>query len=450
MDEAATRHERLRWTSIAGLALKGGAILLALLSQIVLARAMSPSEFGAYAIVLAWVGILSLLAGLGMPLSAIRFLPAYRTTGATAELRGFVRQACLIGAIGSGTTTTAFLICSARDPAIAGGFANALGGAAMIPLLCFAALMTGILQSSFQPLRAEALANLIRPGLVILLVGSAAILLGPISAAVALALTCAATLIALIPAVLVAFRPLPRGPGAPIGRAERVGWVRSGVVFLVPLVCMMAMERVDTILLGAFVGVEAAGVYSVAARLAQMVGLGVAAVGALLGPLAAERLAGNDHAGLRALLANGALLNSGLGLGVALGVLILGPWLLSLFGPGFVVGTAAMNVLVIGQVAQALFGGAGIILALAGRDRALILTMLATFIGHVGLCLWLIPRHGQVGAAVAGALSLSIASLVQTVLVGLRIGVDTSILGGVRLLVERMAGRSARVRETPS
>ena len=43
----------LRWTSVVNLMLKGVAVLVALGNQIILARCMSPQDFGTYVIVVA-------------------------------------------------------------------------------------------------------------------------------------------------------------------------------------------------------------------------------------------------------------------------------------------------------------------------------------------------------------------------------------------------------------
>src|ERR1700733_5656222 len=64
---------------------------LTYLSQIVFARWMGISQFGVYAYLTAWTTILALLAGLGFPLSVLRFIPEYRAHGDYQRLRGVIR-----------------------------------------------------------------------------------------------------------------------------------------------------------------------------------------------------------------------------------------------------------------------------------------------------------------------------------------------------------------------
>lgn len=432
-----TDHQRqLRWTSVLGLAVRAASAALALGSQIVLARCMRADQFGVYIIVVAWTTIVATMAGVGMPLAAIRFLPAYRMADDQPRLIGFVRRSCHLIAIGSTAGIVVFLAIALGDPVLGQHARAAIIGAPLIPLLAFAGLVAAIMQASLQPLRAEILNNIIRPCLVIISVLGMFHLRGdPVDAIWALAMTSAAALLALSAGLVMARRDIPRDDaGRPLYDQGRT-WLASGLAFMVPMVSMAMIERVDTIILGSVAGGEEAGIYSVAARLSQMAGLAIVSVNALMAPMAAGLHARGDRAGLQRLLASAALLNTGLVLLIALGLVMLGPWLLAAFGPAFVAGAGTMHLLLIGQIAQAACGAAGGILALTGHNRPIVIVMPIAMLGHAGACLLVIPAFGQAGAAITGAITLALLSIAQTVIAARVLHVDTSILAGLRLLV---------------
>src|SRR4051812_40730669 len=59
--------------------------------QVVLARALGPAGYGAYAFVLAWTGPLAMIAGFGLPTVALRFLPVYKNDRDPSRLAGLLR-----------------------------------------------------------------------------------------------------------------------------------------------------------------------------------------------------------------------------------------------------------------------------------------------------------------------------------------------------------------------
>lgn len=438
MDRSDARNRQLRWSSVLGLGLRGAGMAMALVSQIVLARLMPAHDFGLYVVVVAWATILASIASCGLPFAAVRFLPLYRDREDWATLRGFAAFAlagCLGGVL---IASLGFLLWSGFDPMLSDHRATVLSGLWLIAPLSLSGLMTTWMQAALRPLRAEALSNLLRPALVVTLVGMGAMAQGgTVDSTVALCLSSLAGLLALVPAAVNVARDLPR----PLHGAWRCtpwrSWLSSGIALMLPMLSMMTIERVDTIILGAYAGPEAAGIYSVAARLAQMTGLALVSVNALMGPMAAELHGRGDHAGLRRLLANAAAMNLLLAGAMVGFLLLLGPWVLGLFGAVFTDGAGVMRILMVGQVAQAVLGSAAGLLGVTGHNRPVLIVLPLAVVVHAALCLWLIPGLGAEGAAIAGATTLAALSLVMTLIAWRVLGIDTSILGAARRLLDR-------------
>jgi O-antigen/teichoic acid export membrane protein len=443
------RHRTLRHSSVVNLALKGIGVAAALGSQVVLARSLPLPAFGEYAAMLALSTIMAILGSGGLALAAVRFLPSYRDRQDWPAFSGFVREAGIRCVIVTILFAGATLIVAAALPPLRPWVPLLAASVPLTVLLCLATLLSGIQQSIRRPLQAEVLNNILRPVVLVGFIGGLVWLGGPTDAATALLLTAAAVLLTLLPAWVAVCRAVPIAPTGRVSRTDHRLWVASGVGFLVPLVAVAAIERMDTIILGALQGPDLAGIYSVATRLAILVSFATAAVNAMLGPMAAELIGRKDQDGLRLLLANGALIGTGLSILVAVGLLAIGPQLMHLFGPAFAAASGAMQILMVGQVIQAGLGGGGALLALSGRNRALAIVMVSSVVAHVVLCVLLIPPFGLTGAALATATTLSISGLVQAVLARRLLGVDPSIRSGLLILLRHRARPAATTARVP-
>src|SRR4029078_11625127 len=74
-----------------------GSALLALVSQVLLARWMGNFEFGIYIYVWTWVLMIGALSDVGLSSAARRFIPEYTEFGATDRLRGFLSGSLWLG-----------------------------------------------------------------------------------------------------------------------------------------------------------------------------------------------------------------------------------------------------------------------------------------------------------------------------------------------------------------
>ena len=369
-----------------------------------------------------------------MPLAAVRFLPSYAAADDQAALRNFITYGWRVTVLGSSAAAVLFVAVEYLLSVLQQRTVGVIAGAPLILLFCLTSLTTGMLQSIGMPLRGEAVANVIRPALIALLVGFAAATLGRQEAPSALALTCVAAAVALALTLAPLRRAFTASGLLQYDRDAQRQWIASGLGFMASLGLMSIIERLDTILLGMLSGVEQAGVYSVATRLAVLVGFALAAVNARLSPMAAELLGRKDRTDLQVLLANGALLASGLSLGLALAIVAARPVLLGMFGPAFGAAAPVLVILAAAQWAQATLGSAGGLLGFDGRNRLVIAIMLAAVLLDVGLCLLLIPPFGTLGAALATATATVGCALGLAIAARRLLHVDTTLCAGVALL----------------
>lgn len=399
---------RLAGGSVAALAIYGVGAGLAYLAQLAIARLIGAEEYGRYAYVFAWMTVAAYAAALGFDVSLLRFVPAYRAQGRHALALGVVRFAeqlvLSVGTAAALTTGAAVLLWPAAFPRpLAATF---LAGAALVPVWALLWLRCARVRASGGVVTALAPERIGRDGLLLtaLLVAGPLLHL-PLSAAAVMAVTLAASLVALV-LVSAAVR---RGLQAPAGtHPEYAPRIWLGAAW--PLVLIGTMEpllnRSGVMLLGWLGPVRAAGVFAVAFNIAFLAVLPRAAVNVLFAPAAAHLFARGDREALQALMARTTgwtLLGA---VAAALPLWLLAVPLLGWFGPGFTAGTTALRLLLAAQVFAAATGSQLSLLAMTGQERAAAATLAASALGGALLGALLIAPLGLTGAALGTAAAL--------------------------------------------
>lgn len=116
-------------------------------------------------------------------------------------------------------------------------------------------------------------------------------------------------------------------------------------------------------------------------------------------PRLAALIAANDRQGLAGFASQAARWAFWPSLAVGCLVLLAGPFLLSLFGPGFVQGYKLMFFLFAGFLAKALIGPGETLLNMAGKQKLCVALYIIIFGCNIILNMVLIPVYGLTGAA---------------------------------------------------
>jgi O-antigen/teichoic acid export membrane protein len=106
-------------------------------------------------------------------------------------------------------------------------------------------------------------------------------------------------------------------------------------------------------------------------------------------------------------------------------MLIFPSSILSLFGPDFEAGTLLLRLLSIGQFINVATGSVGYLLMMTGHERLLSINITLATIINLFLCLWLIPKMGPLGAAIATAVPLALINLLSAYFVYAKLGIVT-------------------------
>jgi O-antigen/teichoic acid export membrane protein len=85
--------------------------------------------------------------------------------------------------------------------------------------------------------------------------------------------------------------------------------------------------------------------------------------------------------------------------------------ILAIFGPAFPIAAAVTIVLALGKTIDVATGPCAMMLNMSGRPALNMADNVAALVLNVGLNLWLIPRYGIIGSAVAWAAALGVVNL---------------------------------------
>jgi O-antigen/teichoic acid export membrane protein len=410
--------------------LKVGATGIAFLVNLLLARMLGLSGFGAYAYATTWASLLVVPAVLGLDLLLLREVAAKVTQARWDTLRGLLRFAYLAVAVASvGIAVVAGVLGSivAGDPAASLVFWVAMAG---VPLLALIRISQATMRGLHRVVAGQIPELAIKPGLdVVLIVAAFGVLGGGFDAAWAVGALVAASLVALAVGLVQVRRSLPPEIDVVPARSEARAWIGSAGPLLLIGGIQIVNRQIDIILVGALIGLEAAGVYTIASRGAELISFVLFAVNANLAPRIASLHAAGAREELERAVVSGARSATVFSVPLALGFVLFGGWFLSLFGPGFSEGAVALAILAVARVVAAFLGSVSITLTMTGNERVTATGMGLAAVVNVALNLALIPLWGLAGAAVASSAGLVLWNVILAAMVQRRLGIASTAWG---------------------
>lgn len=376
--------------------------------HVVLARMLSVADYGLFALGLTLATLVSVLASLGMPFCAVRFLPSFIAQGDNAAAHRFERTSLGLTALGLVLFTV-----------VGGGIL--LGGRTLLPetlltgvlialplliVLGLSQTLHSLLIARGRIIFADALQNVVRPGLVIVALLALAYLTVPPTLLQATVIWTAVGL--LVAGGLIAGYPFMKkataGADAPPG--ERHIWIRAGLAIMLIATGTAMMERIDVLIIGTFLSAEDVAVYSVASRIALIGAMAINAINAAFGPPLSVAISARDGTTAGPLARRAAVMAS-----VFLSIfwailLVFGGTILLLFGESYTSGWTVLIILGLAQLLVATFGATGGIVVFAGAEKTVVKASLLALLLNLCLNLVLVPAIGAVGAAIGSLAAL--------------------------------------------
>ena len=405
-------RELLKRGGLWSFALKFVAVALAFVAEALITNVLGLQAYDSWAAAVSWLSILTVVVALGMNTLLVRGLPHARVLEDFARMRGMigwsVRRMFVAGVL------LGVALFAARH-AIAGGrpeLAAVLAVVAlMLPVQALRVHHEGVLRGLTHPVLSQLPSQIVRP-LVLIAVVLAVVLLGHELSAPQLAwIWLGSLLLALACAAGWKRRVAPAELHSAVPRYDSKRWWAPARQLCFLQVAGMLISQADPAMLAALSGRGEAALYSVAHRISLLLSFGLMAVNVVVAPLISQLHASKQGAQLQALLtlaARGVALYT---VPAALLLVALGPWLLSLFGPGFEAGYGPLCWLIAGRVLATLCGSVSILLVMTGHERLALKILGTAALGKLALNLLLLPSFGALGAAVATAFMLGLCNL---------------------------------------
>jgi O-antigen/teichoic acid export membrane protein len=372
-------------------------------TQVLLARLYGRAVFGSYQATSAILELLTRGGTGGADKGMLRDVAAHRAAGETESVRGVIGTGLRLCLIISGSAALLLLIAAGplarlmREPALE----------TSLRIMAPAAIVTGCMWILVQ---ASLSAKVTRPNFYVrglgepvlfLSAGLGAALFGRSLATLAVAHVVAATATLLL-AIVVVGRVFGRGE---LRRSLRMPWTRGFLRFSLPLgagdLLNAVLQRADLILLTAFVGTSAAGVYAAAEFITRVIASARSVFDSVAAPVFSEAL----HLGQRERLRQNLILMVRWVVSVAapitVTVVVIRRDFLALYGAGFQEGATALVVLALSHFVNVSFGLSGWILVGAGRSPLLLKNNIVVAAVNIALGFVLIPRLGLLGTAFA-------------------------------------------------
>lgn len=411
-------------TRVAGLA-------FAFLASVLLSRLLGLEGFGAYMIALGYASIASIMVRLGCDIGAMRFAAVYRDRGQIGLLRGFIATS-LTGIMLAWTVLSGLLLLVwvlGRQATAELSLALVASASAVALLIALTAFLAIILRTLDRVFESQLYEQLLRPIVLILLIGAALATEQLVSPAGAMAMTAVALG---IPIAMLAWRVrtlVRRLPAQDRDVSERSSWLKVSAVLLLMAIVQEVLNQIDLILLGLLGSNAEAGLFAAAQRLSSIATIGLVAIAIV----ASSHLSAAFHRGdlekvaaIARLSARFALLAT---MVLAGSLALLAPFILPFYGPSFGAATPMLLVLLVGALANSATGLAGYLLALTGHERAALVILSITLVIILTIEIILIPRLGGLGAAIGSAVGLSLWNVLMTLYARRVTGIDATALG---------------------
>jgi O-antigen/teichoic acid export membrane protein len=405
--------------------------LIALVSQILLARWMGGFEFGVYIYAWTWVLLIGGMVDLGLGSASQRLIPEYTEYRQLALLRGYLRGSRLLATAIAGAV------------ALAGAIAVTLlkpylGAETIVPLYlsCAALPMFGLGQVQSGIARSYDWVNL---GLAPTYVLRQLALLALMALAYALGLPTDATtatllgIIALRSVSIGQLLVLDRRLAGAVASGPKTYAVRTWLATATPIFVVEAFYLLltysDVIVLKQFRPPNEVAIYYAAAKTLALVAFIYFSVAQTIAHKFAEYHVTGDRKRLADFLKLSIRLTFWPSLVLILVVLALGVPMLRLFGRDFVSGYYLMFIIAIGLLARAAVGPAERLLNMLGERRSCALVYAGSFFIDLVLCIALIPWLGLAGAAIANAVALIFEPVSLFFVAKYRLGLHCLIFG---------------------
>ncbi|MEZ5926377.1 MAG: lipopolysaccharide biosynthesis protein [Hyphomicrobiaceae bacterium] len=435
------RAQRAALTAFAIRVLSAG---IAYLTQVVLARWMGSYEYGIFVFVWVWVLILGGLSSLGINIAVIRFVPEYKERNEPDLLRGILLGSRLLTVlVSTSVALTGLLGLKIFAASLDNHYVLPLYLALFcLPLYTLTDMQDGIGRGHSWFQLALLPPYVIRPLLILLAMVAAHELDLPMVASTAAGCAIFATWATGLLQLALVQRRLAVEPGPGSYAFETRTWLVTALPIFMISGFELLIQNTDVLVLTSFESADTVGIYYAALKTIGLISFVHYAVGSALASRLSTLNTRGDRQGLESFVRDAANWTFWPSLGAAVLLLLAGPALLSLFGPGFESGYPVMFLMVVGYLIRASVGPAEFVLRMLGEQTSCAVVFGVSAVFNLMANLLLVPQLGLIGAAISSSATLLGASIAFYVIAKRRLGLDIAVWSGMLGRRGRQSDRS--------
>jgi len=399
------------------------------LVHLAIARMIGADEYGRFAFVLSWIGVLAVVAQFGQDTSVVRFIPEYVHHGDWARALGLRRgvgllvlaNSILLALVGTIFIRVHFGPRNPLVPVFEIGFV-------LLPVLT-QLQQSGALHRAFKKaVRASLYDTVMRPlitlGLCLACWWAFSLKLDAVSVSAISAVSAAASLAWSAVRLREYWPPGSRNEPA---RYDVRNWLRVGAQLSLLSIMMVASTRLGVLVIGGLLGTHDVGPYYGAAQLATFAAFGFNGVNTILAPLIAQNYAAGQMELLAVLLRRASRITFLATSALTLGLALSGKWALGLFGPQFKTAYIPLLILLVGQWLNASAGSVGFVLTMTRFQSQAPAIFSVGAMSNLLLAFALVPRWGMNGAAMATVAGWTVWNLIALVYTYRKLGINPTI-----------------------
>lgn len=393
-------------------------IFFKLAISIVLTRSLGPQFFGLYVLTLSIIGFGEIIALFGLEDTLVKFVSEFRALGDAPRLRGAV-----FGVVGL-VVILSSIICGGLfllSPYLADTVFGKPNLIPVIKIMAFSLPFSSLYRLSNAALQGVQLIKykvfvqqLFLPFCRLsLFVISVFILRYDINGIVGAYVV--TEIMGAIFSVYLLLRHIPELPAFKPIRVESKRILSFSSSLFFSTLFKHIMNRADVLIMGHFLPAAMIGIYGIAKRFTPFIILPLQAFNNIFAPMISDLYTNLKMKELKDQFKTIARWIFTCSLPIFTLLTFYSKPILSIFGTDFVAGYSVMILLCIGQVVNAASGSVGYMLMMTGRPLANTFNSFLLCITNVLLNIYLIPRYGIIGAALAFVFSNSLVQLLRLI-----------------------------------
>lgn len=407
--------------------LMGMGTILTYAVQIYVSRSLGIQEYGTYAYVLAILNVAALVASFDLGSAALKFAGFYNANRHWHLLNGFVLTSrVLVLSVSTIAAVAGAVIVRLLRPQFDPSLYQALlAGCLLLIPLSLLLLEINLSQAMRRIYEVRIPHMFVRPFTFALVLFIATQMLdAPATAATAILANVSGSVVAVAVSIYLLSRVWPRASRQALPATRAREWLQFSAVMLGSnLLYILLSDQLGIIVVGTLLGPQEAGLLSASSQIATLITFGVLTVNHFASAMISEHQNRRGEAQLRTLVVRLMVLNLALSVPLLVMLLLFGDFILSAFGPEFVLAYPVLVVLAVGHSVNAGWGALwGTLLTMLGfqKESAIIVAIAAGL--NVVLTIALVPQLGMIGAAVATAFAIFVRGVLVAVVVRRQLG----------------------------